>query len=230
MLTLDGLHLKQGDFSLTADFTLHPGRKITVIGASGGGKSTLLAAIAGFLAPTSGQIFWKDENLTEKPPSKRPISMIFQDNNLFPHLNATQNIGLGISPSLRLSAADHQRIEAALARVGLAEMATRKPAELSGGQIARVALARLLVQGNPVVLLDEPFAALGPAMRAEMLDLVAELVEETGATLLMVTHAPEDAKRISDQVILVADHHAHAPVDTKHLFENPPDAMRDWLG
>lgn len=230
MLTLENVQITQGSFSLRADFTIEPDTKTAVIGASGGGKSTLLSTIAGFLTPASGKVRWDSEDLTTLPPAKRPISMIFQDNNLFPHLTAAQNVGLGISPALRLTRADHQRISEALARVGLAEMATRKPAALSGGQIARVALARLLVQGNPVILLDEPFAALGPAMRAEMLDLVSELVAETQATLLMVSHDPADAKRIADQVILVADQIAHPPEATQSLFENPPEAMRNWMG
>jgi len=230
MLKFDQLEITQGSFSLSADFTIEPGRKVAVIGASGGGKSTFLAAIAGFLPSTMGKISWHEADLTGLPPAQRPISMIFQDNNLFPHLNAAQNIGLGISPSLRLSSDDHHTISAALDRVGLSGMAPRKPSELSGGQIARVALARLLVQGNPLVLLDEPFAALGPAMRAEMLDLVADLTTEQGATLLMVSHAPEDAKRIADQVILVSDGIAAPPHDTLDLFKNPPQAMRDWIG
>lgn len=230
MLTLENVQITQGSFSLRADFTVEPGTKTAVIGASGGGKSTLLAALAGFLTPASGSIRWNSDDLTALRPAKRPISMIFQDNNLFPHLTAAQNVGLGISPALRLTQGDHQRISEALTRVGLAEMATRKPAALSGGQIARVALARLLVQGNPVILLDEPFAALGPAMRAEMLDLVSELVAETQATLLMVSHDPEDARRIADQVILVADQIAHPPEATQVLFENPPEAMRNWMG
>lgn len=230
MLTLENVQITQGSFSLYADFTIEPGTKTAVIGASGGGKSTLLSALAGFLTPAKGDIRWNSDDLTALPPAKRPISMIFQDNNLFPHLSAAQNVGLGISPALRLTQTDHQHVSEALARVGLAEMATRKPAALSGGQIARVALARLLVQGNPVILLDEPFAALGPAMRAEMLDLVAELVTETNATLLMVSHDPEDAKRIADQIILVADQIARPPVETNNLFNDPPEAMRNWMG
>ncbi|WP_039018458.1 thiamine ABC transporter ATP-binding protein [Halocynthiibacter namhaensis] len=230
MLRLNQLEITQGTFRLLADLSIPAGEKIAVIGASGGGKSTLLALIAGFIAPKSGQLIWQDNDITDLPPAKRPISMIFQDNNLFPHLTAAQNVGLGISPALRLTQEDHTKITSALDRVGLADMATRKPAALSGGQIARVALARLLVQGNTLVLLDEPFAALGPAMRAEMLDLVSELVSEIGATLLMVSHAPEDAKRIADQVVLVSDGIAHVPKRTKDLFENPPTAMREWIG
>lgn len=230
MLTLENLLLKQGSFCLQADLTIEPEKKVAILGASGGGKSTLLATIAGFLVPSQGRVIWKNTDITATAPAKRPVSMVFQDNNLFPHMTVEQNVGLGLSPSLKLNTDGRPRVAAAIARVGLDGLNKRKPSALSGGQIARVALARLLVQDNPVMLLDEPFAALGPGMRAEMLDLVSELAKESGATLLMVSHAPEDALRIADQVIVVADGAANLPVSTETLFSNPPKAMRDWLG
>ncbi len=230
MLTLDALALTQGDFRLTADITVPTGTRTAIIGPSGAGKSTLLAAIAGFLTPANGQIHWQDTNLTQTAPGKRPIAMLFQDNNLFPHLTAEQNVALGLRPNLRLTAAESENVTAALTRVGLADLQTRKPAQLSGGQQSRVALARVLVQSRPLILLDEPFAALGPALKTEMLDLVAELLSETKATLLMVSHDPEDARRITDKTILVADGTAHPPQDTAHLLNNPPEALKTYLG
>jgi thiamine transport system ATP-binding protein len=121
-------------------------------------------------------------------------------------------------------------VDEALNRVGLAGLGSRKPAALSGGQIARVALARALLRDKPIMLLDEPFGALGPALRDEMLGLVAALADETGATLLMVSHEPGDARRIADDVILVADGMAHVPVSTAEIFAHPPAALRDYLG
>ena len=156
--------------------------------------------------------------------------MLFQDSNLFPHLTVAQNVGLGRHPDLRLSTMDHAAVKDAIARVGLIGTETRKPAALSGGQQSRVALARILVQGKPLLLLDEPFAALGPALKAEMLDLVDQLVRETGATLLMVSHDPADARRIADQVILVAEGTAAPPQDTAALLDDPPPVLRDYLG
>lgn len=230
MLTLDAVNLTQGDFRLTADLTVPTGTRTAVIGPSGAGKSTLLAAIAGFLTPTNGHIRWQDTTLTETAPGKRPIAMLFQDNNLFPHLTAEQNVALGLRPNLRLTADEQTKVTAALTRVGLADLGNRKPAQLSGGQQSRVALARVLVQSRPLILLDEPFAALGPALKAEMLYLVAELLSETGATLLMVSHDPEDARRITDQTILVADGAAHPPQNTADLLDNPPEALKTYLG
>jgi thiamine transport system ATP-binding protein len=112
----------------------------------------------------------------------------------------------------------------------LAGHGDKRPSQLSGGQQQRVAIARALLRDKPILLLDEPFAALGPALKHEMLDLVAEIVDATKATLLMVTHQPDDALWISDQTVLIADGVANAPVDTKALFDNPPPALHQYLG
>lgn len=230
MLTLDNVVIRQGEFSLSADFTIKAGEKIAVIGPSGAGKSTLLSVIAGFFPPSAGRLFIDDLDITDAAPGKRPLAMLFQDNNLFPHLTVFQNVGLGVRPDLRLTEEQKRHVEKAIKRVGLTALDNRKPAQLSGGQQSRVALARVLVQDKPLVLLDEPFAALGPALKAEMLDLVAEVLKETGAALLMVSHDPEDARRISDMTVLVAEDVAHAPTATAALLDNPPPALKAYLG
>ena len=230
MLTLDQLFLQQDDFTLEAHLGLAPGSRTAVIGPSGAGKSTLLSAIAGFLAPTRGRILWQGTDLSPIPPGARPLSILFQDQNLFPHLTVAQNIGLGISPSLRLTAADRQRIAQALERTGLAGLEARKPAQLSGGQQSRVALARALLRARPILLLDEPFAALGPALKAEMLALVAELADEQGTTLLMVSHDPQDARVLTPQAVLVAEARVAPPQPTDRLLDNPPPALAAYLG
>lgn len=229
MLTLEQVTLAQGDFRLAADLTIAPGKVVAVLGPSGAGKSTLLAGIAGFIE-AQGRITWEREDLTLLAPGKRPITMLFQDGNLFPHLTAFQNVALGLSPALRLTPADETKVEEALAHVGLDGLGTRKPAALSGGQAARVALARALIRHKPLLLLDEPFGALGPALRAEMLALVKTLADETGATVLFVSHEPEDARLIADEVVLVAENVAQAPKATATIFANPPEALRDYLG
>ena len=229
-LTLDALVLSQPPFRLTADWSLPPGSRVALIGPSGAGKSTLLSALAGFFAPTSGRILWQGQDITPLPPAQRPVSILFQDQNLFPHLTLAQNLGLGLNPRLRLTEADRARITETLARVGLEGMEGRKPGQLSGGQQGRAALARALLRARPILLLDEPFAALGPALKAEMLDLVAETATESGALTLLVTHDPEDAIRFADQTVLVADGIAAAPAPTAALFANPPAALRAYLG
>lgn len=229
MLTLDQITVTLDRFRLEASLEIPTGARVAVLGPSGAGKSTLLSAIAGFQPLSAGRVLWKGAPMPTAP-AKRPISMVFQDNNLFPHLTTFDNAALGLSPALRLSAEDRQRVRAALERVGLGGLEERKPGRLSGGQIARVALARVLLRDRPLLLLDEPFGALGPALKAEMLSLVQELLEETGATLLMVSHAPEDARQIASHVCLVAGGHVHAPVPTADIFANPPEALRDYLG
>lgn len=230
MLKLEAAEIRNGDFRVTADWDVAQGRKVAVIGPSGAGKSTLIGAIAGFQTLERGKIVWESTDISSLLPGKRPVAMLFQDGNLFPHLSVAQNVGLGMRPDLRLDRGQKDRVAAAIQRVGLSGLESRKPGELSGGQQSRAALARVLVQDRPIILLDEPFAALGPALKAEMLDLVAALVQETGATLLMVSHDPSDARRIADQVILVESGRAHAPADTATLLDNPPPALKAYLG
>jgi thiamine transport system ATP-binding protein len=230
MLRLDGIQISQDDFRLSADWTLPLGTRVAVIGPSGAGKSTLLSVIAGFLTPTAGRVTWEGRDLKEVSPGERPLSILFQDQNLFPHLSLEQNLGLGLRPNLRLSKDERRAVSQALDRVGLGGMEARRPAQLSGGQIGRAALARSLLRARPLLLLDEPFAALGPALKAEMLTLVTELASASGATVLMVTHEPRDALAFADQTILVADGIAASPVPTQALFADPPAALRAYLG
>jgi thiamine transport system ATP-binding protein len=194
MITLDQAHFRYEDMEMAFDAVFPKASLTAIIGPSGGGKSTLLNLIAGFEHPTSGRVLIGGVDVTSLPPDQRPVSMIFQDNNVFAHLDLRANVALGISPALRLDAADEARVVAALAEVGLTALAPRKPGEVSGGERQRVAVARALVRDRPVLLLDEPFAALGPALRRDMLDLVKAMQAAKGLTVLMVTHQPEDAR------------------------------------
>jgi len=230
VLQLDNVTIRQGDFALSADIQVAGPQVVAILGPSGAGKSTLLAALAGFLPVHEGRILWQGTPITDLPPAARPMSILFQDGNLFAHMSARDNVGLGVCATLRLDAAEWRKVDHALERVGMAGLGARKPAALSGGQIARVALARALVRARPLMLLDEPFSALGPGLRAEMLVLVAELARETSALVLMVSHEPRDAQAIAQEVILVAEGKAHAPVATQEIFANPPEALRDYLG
>ncbi|MCT7376597.1 thiamine ABC transporter ATP-binding protein [Chelativorans salis] len=176
---------------------------VALMGPSGSGKSTLLNLIAGFEAPNAGRVMIGSEDVTGLPPHRRPVSMVFQENNLFAHLTVAQNVGLGRSPGLRLSKADQAAVMDALARTGLAGKEERLPHALSGGERQRVALARVLVRERPVLLLDEPFASLGPALRDEMLDLIAGLHRDQAMTILMTTHDPRDAERLSKTLVFL---------------------------
>lgn len=230
MLQLDRLVLSQRDFRLTADWSVEPGTRVAIMGPSGAGKSTLLSAITGFFPASSGAVRWKGQDLSTVPPGERPMTILFQDQNLFPHLTIARNLGLGIRPDLRLSDGDRARIDQALGQVGLQGLGERKPAQLSGGQASRAALARALLRARPVLLLDEPFAALGPALRAEMLALVREVADEAGALVLMVTHDPQDALALGGKTAFVSNGLARAPVDTRSMLADPPPDVQDYLG
>lgn len=229
MLRLEALRLRQGDFTLEADWDLPEGGLTAVVGPSGGGKSTLMQAVAGFIVPESGRVLLDGRDLTGVAPGARGVSMLFQDNNLFPHLSVARNVGLGLSAG-RLSAVQRDRVDRVLARVGLEGLGARRPGELSGGQQSRAALARVLIEDRPLVLLDEPFAALGPGLRAEMAGLVREMLVAQGRVVLMVTHEPRDALAVAESVIFVAAGRAEAPMETRALLGDPPEALRHYLG
>ncbi|HBW0110898.1 TPA: thiamine ABC transporter ATP-binding protein ThiQ [Klebsiella aerogenes] len=181
------------------------GERIAVLGPSGAGKSTLLNLIAGYLPPASGSLLIDGEKHNATPPAQRPVSMLFQENNLFNHLTVRQNIGLGIHPGLKLNREQRAQVTAIAGQMGMDTLLDRLPGELSGGQRQRAALARCLVRQQPVLLLDEPFSALDPALRQEMLTLVADVCQRQQLTLLMVSHSVEDAARIAPRSIVVAE-------------------------
>jgi thiamine transport system ATP-binding protein len=157
--------------------------------------------------------------------------MLFQDHNLFPHLTAFQNVGLGVNPSLRLDAADTARVEDALARVGLPDLSKRRPAELSGGQRQRVAIARALVRQKPLMLLDEPFGGLDPGLRTEMIALVDELRRDEDLTVLVSIHTPEEIGAAADLMAFVADGRVVAAARPQEILAPGGDPLIDrYLG
>ncbi|AZQ65780.1 ATP-binding cassette domain-containing protein [Silicimonas algicola] len=226
MLRLEGVEFARGGFRLAADISV-PSGITAVIGPSGGGKSTLLSLIAGFEVPDRGRVLWDRRDLGPLAPGARLVAVLFQDNNLFPHLDVLANVALGLAPRTRPTSEDVSRARAALERVGLTGFEDRRPGALSGGQQSRAALARVLLTDRPVVLMDEAFSALGPALRGEMLDLVRDLLPD--ATILMVTHDPDDALRVAQQVIFVEEGRVAPPVPTKAFFDAPSEAVRRYL-
>jgi len=230
-IELDNLVFSYGETRMEFNLSVPASSVIAIMGPSGSGKTTLLNLIAGFEKPVCGKVLIDGRDVTGLEPAERPVSMVFQENNLFAHLSVEDNVGLGRSPSLRLTDADRADIARALAQTGLAGKERRLPSELSGGERQRVALSRVLVRDRPVLLLDEPFASLGPALRREMLALVRQLHFDHGMTILMVTHHPEDAQLIADRIAFIEAGRIVAFEDTTTMFSRAaPDAFRAYIG
>ena len=228
---LDQVSFSYGDAPLVFDVDFAASKITAIMGPSGSGKSTLLNLVAGFETPQSGRVLIGGTDVSAEPPAARAVSMVFQENNLFAHLSVEQNVGLGRSPSLRLTEADRAAIAEALERTGLGGKEKRLPRELSGGERQRVALARVLVRNRPVLLLDEPFASLGPALRDDMLDLVAAVHAERGMTVLFVTHQPGDARRIGEHVVFLDNGVVAATGKADDFFTGAgPEAFRRYVG
>lgn len=217
-ILLDHVALKLGDTRFDFDCRIESGAITAIAGPSGAGKSTLLNLIAGFERPQSGRLFISGSEYTESHPSERPVSVVFQDHNLFAHLDIFTNVALGISPSMRLTDADRTSVDDALARVGLAGFGPRSPGSLSGGEKQRAAFARALGRKRPVLLLDEPFASLDPNLRVQMSDLLTALHRETGNTVVIVTHDRSEIGRVAKNVLFVEHGAARASEATDRFL------------
>jgi thiamine transport system ATP-binding protein len=191
----------------TYQFDLHvdPGEIVAILGESGSGKSTLLDLIAGFLEPASGSVMLDGQELLNQSIQKRPITILFQQHNLFEHLNVQTNLLLGIDPKGKATPQALTQIREILQQMKLAEHEHKLPTALSGGQQQRVALGRALLRNQPILLLDEPFSGLDHATRREMLTLVHTLTIQNHLHTLMVTHEPEDAQRIAGSIYKMHD-------------------------
>jgi len=188
-------------FSLTAQ----RGEILAIMGKSGSGKSTLLDLVSGFLRSDGGRILWEDVPIGDLPPEKRPVTILFQNHNLFEHLSAWRNVALGVSQSSRLTPEQEAIVENALQKVGLSGHEKQRASTLSGGQQQRVALARAIVRDKPVLLLDEPFSGLDETTKVDMLALVKAQAHENNRCILMVTHDRDECDAIADRVLLLED-------------------------
>lgn len=218
-------------FDVDFTFSRTAGSVTAVMGPSGSGKSTLLNLAAGFLFPETGEVLIEGRDVSRLPPAERGISMVFQDNNLFAHLDVRTNVGLGLDPAMRLDAAQERTVAAALERVGLKGYGARMPGTLSGGERQRVALARAFARRKPILLLDEPFDGLGPGLAADMLSLMLEIRAEVEATVMMVTHDPDDAVAAADSVVFVDRGRIVADAPASGFFEREDlPALTRYLG
>jgi thiamine transport system ATP-binding protein len=224
MIRLDAVRYLSEDFSADFDFEVKRGEFVAVIGPSGAGKSTLLSVIAGFDMPQSGRILLDGKDMTQTSPSQRPVTMVFQDHNTFAHLDLWTNVALGISPSLRLDAAEKRAVDGALARTGLKSLARRKPGEVSGGERQRVAIARAVIGERHLLLADEPTGALDSINGEDVIRLVRNACKR-GVAGVIVTH---DAQLASwaDRVVFLRDgrmvDHSAPPAGPEALLASTP--------
>ena len=231
MIELDRVVYRYDHAEMRFDLGIEAGEFVSVIGPSGAGKTTLLNLIAGFERPDSGVVRLEGRDATGLTPAERPATTLFQEHNLFAHLSVADNVGLGLHPGLRLTAEHRRRVGLALETVGLAGLEARLPRQLSGGERQRVALARSVVRDRKVLLLDEPFAALDPALRQEMVLLVDRLRRERGLTVVMVTHLLDELFQLDMRAVFVhggrvlADGRAAALLDSRE----PPE-LAAYLG
>lgn len=231
MLTIQELRYaySTGSEQMQFDLSVDSGEICAILGFSGSGKSTLLSLLAGFLRPISGVARCEGEDFLATEPHLRPLSILLQDNNLFPQLTVAENIGLGLDAALKLSAQQQAQIEEVAHKLGVAPFLERYPDELSGGQQQRVAIARVLMRQRPILLLDEPFSALDPKLREEMLLLLSSLTKERKMCVLMVTHSPEDAKRVADSFVLIKDGKSVLQDRISNLSNTQNKVIADYL-
>ena len=203
------------------DLNIADGEYFVLLGPSGGGKTTLLRSIGGFIRPDSGTVDIKGKNVDHLPPDKRPTSMVFQGFALFPHMSVSENIGYG----LKLQSIEKDTIETKVNRmmdlVGLTGLSKRKPHELSGGQQQRVQLARALILENDVLLLDEPLSALDAQLRKDMCIELKRLQKTVGISFVHVTHNQEEAMSVADRIAIIADGEMIEQGTPKEIYSNP---------
>ena len=228
MLNLN-FSFEENYLAISANLSLESNKIYAIIGPSGAGKSTFLNLISGFSEISSGSILWNEQEISDLPPSKRNISILFQDNNLFPHLSVWRNLALAVSHWPKISNDDEAKLHSVISEVGISGLENRKPSQLSGGQQSRVALARVLLQKNKILLLDEPFAALGPSLKDQMLELIEKIARNRGLLVLMVTHDPADANKIASQTIVVKNNKVHPPLNTDKALDPINGPLADYL-
>ena len=221
--------LKESYLTISTNISLEPDKIYAVVGPSGAGKSTFLNLISGFASISSGTITWNGEEISNLPPAKRSVSILFQDNNLFPHLSVWRNLALAVTHWPKISRDNEEKLKAVMSEVGILGLENRKPSQLSGGQQSRVALARVLLQKNKILLLDEPFSALGPSLKDQMLELIKKIAKNKKLLVLMVTHEPADAKKVASQTLVVKDKKVHPPLSTEKALDPVNGPLGDYL-
>jgi spermidine/putrescine transport system ATP-binding protein/putrescine transport system ATP-binding protein len=214
-----------------AGFTIARGEFFSLLGPSGCGKTTLLRLIGGFIPPDSGTIHIDGEDVTTRPPEKRPVNTVFQTYAIFPHLNVTENIAYGLRSDGLAATERERRVTEALGLISLSGYGQRRVHELSGGERQRVALARALVKRPKLLLLDEPLGALDKHLRESMQTELRQIQREVGITFLFVTHDQEEALAMSDRIAVMQHGRVLQVASPKALYELPNSrAVASFVG
>lgn len=203
MLEVNQLRVVRDQWQCLFDFTLPEGEIWSIAGPSGAGKSTLLDVLAGFVTANEGEARFHGQSLLSLAPHQRPVTMLFQQNNVFEHLRVAQNLALGLTAKKRLTPAQQAQLEEMAERLEIADYLAKPCTELSGGQQQRVALGRALLMQRPILLLDEPFSALDRGTRQTMQRLVTSIHQEFKLTTLLVSHQPEELTEMVDRQLTV---------------------------
>lgn len=203
------------------DLKVNDGEFMTILGPSGSGKTTILSMIAGFETPTKGDIKINDENITNFPPHRRDVGLVFQSYALFPHLSVFNNIAFPLKVRKYPKEKIKESVERVLKLVRLEEFGDRKPSELSGGQQQRVALARAFVFEPSILLLDEPMAALDRKLRQEVQVEIKNLQRSLGITTITVTHDQEEALTMSDRMLILNDGKIEQIGTPENIYSQP---------
>lgn len=210
---------------------IEKGEIFALLGSSGCGKSTLLRMLAGFEAPTSGQIILEDRDIAKLAPYERPINMMFQSYALFPHLSVWDNIAFGLKRDRLPADAIVERVEKMLSLVQLKAFAKRKPHQLSGGQQQRVALARSLAKSPKLLLLDEPLGALDKKLRERTQLELVDIIEQVGVTCVMVTHDQEEAMTMATRIGVMSEGKILQVGQPGDIYETPNcKFVADFIG
>ena len=213
------------------DLEISDGEFFCLLGPSGCGKTTTLNLIGGFVAPTAGEIWIQDRRIDQLPPHKRPVNTVFQSYALFPHMNVRENVRFGLKMDKVANAESTERVEKALALVGLEQFADRMPAQLSGGQQQRVAVARALVKRPAVLLLDEPLGALDLKLRQRLQIELTQIHRDVGTTFVYVTHDQEEAMSMADRIAVMSDGRLEQLGTPTEIYKRPASRfVADFIG
>ena len=205
MIKLENISLKLDNFRTKFTVEIKKGEWVGIIGQSGAGKSTFLNLIAGFAQPEVGSLLINNIEMRDLPASKRSISSLFQDNNLFPHLSVYQNIAIAIKPNLKLHDNEKKKIFEIIEYLNLSSKIHSSIGTLSGGERQRVALGRVMSSDKKILLLDEPFSQLDPNLRIEMLELLKKIREKKNITIIMAIHTPAEAIDFVSRFLLIKE-------------------------